>query len=56
MKNRPVSPRCSAPLVAVQFTQFRQHAPMRAAQWDGEFVACLAAERARLQVPKMMRV
>ena len=31
-------------------------AVMRAAERDGEFVAGLAAERARLQVPKMMRV
>ena len=31
-------------------------AVMRAAERDGEFIACLAAERARLQVAKMMRI
>jgi len=31
-------------------------AVMRAAEWDGEFVAGFAAERPRLQVAKMMRI
>ena len=31
-------------------------AVMRAAKRDGEFVACFAAERPRLQVAKMMRI